>query len=269
MFCTQCGTQLKVNQKFCTTCGSPTDTGDSTRIPTPAAEPPTPVPSVETAASGDSKTGSTLSSRSPRVSQPVQTATSPDSVRRSLAAQPLSPDRTVRVTPPSVQPSVSKPTAVRTSSLSKRSWLGFLVAVVILAALLIPFALWRLRPAPATVTILVDSFSHDQSLNNNLWAVNDGVGTKAGENLAAPPPSIVTPTLAFSPESGLGVAGLATTQAATIQTRAAFVAPFSVRAEVMVQSGDFELILADDSAQQGLAIAGPLNPRSGSKESST
>ena len=31
MFCTSCGNELQVDQKFCSSCGSPTDSGDSTK----------------------------------------------------------------------------------------------------------------------------------------------------------------------------------------------------------------------------------------------
>jgi hypothetical protein len=115
--------------------------------------------------------------------------------------------------------------------------------------------------------MLVDRFTQDQSLNPGLWVVNGPVGTKVGKNLTSPPSSLVTPTLAFSPQNGLGMTGVnGSYQAAAIESRAAFVPPFTVKAEVMPAGGagtGVALILCDLLADDGIGMAGRLDPGDG------
>jgi hypothetical protein len=97
-------------------------------------------------------------------------------------------------------------------------------------------------------------------LDTAVWTVNGSAARAALANMDAPRARIVQPTLAFSPNLGLGMTGIdGTYEMAGIQTTKPFRPPFTVNATVMataINAGAFQLLITSADGGHGLALVG-------------
>ncbi len=145
MFCTQCGTQLKENQRFCTNCGSAAEVATSV---TPAAQPPTPAPPSATARQQPpSPFGSATAIAATPVQPPVSVPTA--QISRSVAATAAT---TPKIASGAAEMGKTAVPRKGTSPLLLWSLVGVLVVAAVAAVLL--FLHFRAEPALSDAEIV-------------------------------------------------------------------------------------------------------------------
>lgn len=274
--CPKCGARLPEDADFCTACGQPV----STLVTEPQTEHPertAGVSSVGATASVETTEHVTIPHHSPPSEQeffhisttPARSSETPPSAETKVTAKGGSVLATPQERQKTPEVSTSSPLAPKKSLL--KAWWVWVVAGAIVAGCG-AYLIFRYLPGPvpASATVLVDNFTGDKSLSTGLWVINGPVGNAVGPNLTFPVGALVQPTLAFSSQSGLGIAGVTENgQVATIETTASFNAPFTVNASVMLTARDargFGLIVSDASGQKGVGIVGGLGSAKGSAE---
>ncbi|MGO8672671.1 MAG: hypothetical protein ACLQVD_15050 [Capsulimonadaceae bacterium] len=109
--------------------------------------------------------------------------------------------------------------------------------------------------------VLYDDFRRDRVLDTDLWAVNGPAAAACLTHMTSSQPgTIVSPSLAFSGEDGLGIAG--TRGEAGIQSSASFQPPFTVTAECMAadsRDAALQVGLSNETGSTGICIAGGLD----------
>jgi len=149
-------------------------------------------------------------------------------------------------------------------------WVLFvLCASVFLAVVGVPSPAQAAAPAPLA-TALSDDFTHDTSLNANLWAINGPVALNFSNN-NCPGCSNISPTPSFS-SAGMEIADAnGSSVIGAIQSVQNFTPPLTVTALVkgLVSDGHpFVFGISSQDGSSGVQVTGNLNPNDCSAENS-
>jgi len=120
----------------------------------------------------------------------------------------------------------------------------------------------RAESGASAAPLLHDDFTHDTSLNTNLWQINGTVGSVLGQDQCGGPCETILLEPTFS-SAGMEIAQVNTSfTVGTIQSIESFTPPFTATAVVegtVSRGHTFGFAIASTNASSGVAIIGNLN----------